>query len=209
MIYVGIPVIHKTKELEQMTQNAIASLITKEHMHVRVYDGEDGLSKKWNTFLGEAVELDCDYAWIINNDTLARSDTLDNMHRFIEQDEEGYIAFSVDQRKDMSSFRMWRNIDEPIHRATEEWFNWSYWVCRPSEFVYKAGLFDENIGMGAYQDVDKALEIRSKGMRMCRYLGSCIYHISDATRKAGVIKNLAELNERNKLYVENKWNVKL
>lgn len=217
-LLVGIPVYISNKLHLDFTRKTINSLESQYEMEVliinnycdaefrdeldelgEVYDAEENnLSAAWNTIINYGIDNGYDYFFIINNDLIFRSDSIDNLVAFAEEHPE-FLMWTSNEHSNLRTL----NSVEPENDYD---FHPHFSAFMVSERLVKEletqeegtkepfpGLFDENFKPAYMEDNDMHNRILRVGSKAAKTASSLFYHYGSRT-----IKVDEKLNRRNK-----------
>ena len=205
-----LPVYLKNEELLQLTQGAIATLTgrliiidngsnlgenyLREKALVYIRNGENmGYPKAVNQGFKEVIS---DLVAICNNDIRVMQNW-ENVAKDI---------FSEDPKIGSVHFRM-IDYDEPMQQGYNTWIVGKERWCTSSFFVIRKEAiqkYDENFGLGGYDDYDYWKRFRDKGWKTAYTTKSCYQHKHSSTQLALDQTERQERDKRNREYFKGK-----
>jgi len=157
-----------------------------------------------------------EYICILNNDTVLTKDWLDHLVYHLENglDAVGPMTNNISgiQKTNIDIYDTEETLNEAAIKFYEKnkgkytlcWRLVGFCLAFKKEVIDKIGLFDQNFGLGDYEDEDFCLRAIEAGFRLGISNDCYIHHFGSATHKSLKI-NYEELLKINKKYFDSKW----
>ncbi len=191
--------IDKTKEEAEKRQG-------ENFVYIR-NDKNIGVASSWNLGIKKGIEKDCEYFFIINNDLLFQSNTIDTIvkrfHNNTKEENIGIITAhniqgELDSPQDIFDYDYRKKIDIP----ESEHPDFSAFMLT-KKCYNEVGQFDENFYPAYFEDNDYHYRLYLKGIKAINYPMAVYYHFGSRSKK--FINNFNTLFEKNREYYKKKW----
>ena len=152
-----------------------------------------GVSKAWNKGLSIAIDLGLDKAIVSNDDVTFRRGTIQKLVDGLNHYD---LVTDVNDRDGFNHDR-----EEYIYSP-----DYACFAVRPTQFVDRAGWFDESFSPAYFEDNDMAYRAKLAGMSQRCRLDAPMLHAGSITQNwEGVPHVTSEMFEKNKAYYVAKW----
>ena len=163
----------------------------------------NGVSGAWNMGARKAIEKNCDYILIINDDIVLSPTTIEHMCSLIDLDYIGVIT-ATDYRDSMTpeQVKICEKPDHPVDIMPAPDF--ACFMITPETYDY-IGEFDNNIYPAYFEDNDYCYRTILAGLRCARSQNAVFYHYGSRTQNSGEPVVPSEQFEANRDYYTRKW----
>lgn len=153
-----------------------------------------GVSVGWNIGIKKAIEEDCAYALVCNDDIELGPKTI---HKLIDGILDGYDLVTPVNTKNQAA------ADLPEYQENPDF---ACFMIRPAQFVEKFGNFDIQFSPAYFEDNDMAYRIKlAGGKAVCRTDAGMLHHGSVTQNWGGGQVVTGSMFERNQGYYVSKW----
>lgn len=164
-----------------------------------------GVPRSWNLGIQECFKQNLDVCLIINNDLYFAPYTVDNLVDWIGVQGSGKFEFvsAFNIGNDISQLREYRPVHDVIMIP-----NFTCFVIT-GRTLKRVGLFDENFGIGYFEDNDYEVRLALEGIVAVSCLDAPVVHFGSRTIKEGGIDASDQQRQyvRNRQYFINKWKI--
>lgn len=204
-----IPILSQFKLALEAVESIVSDNHTIEFYPINNWKHKYSVAKSWNVGMERAIDRDCDYVIISNDDVVAHKYAVDAAVDVMEAYPDlGLLTFR-DYRDRLSGPELL--VDFDITKGMEfdmsEVADFSCFMIRP-ECYMKIGLFDETFTPAYFEDNDYYYRIKLSDIwDVCSYGGCAIYHYGSTTQNNTGIEPVCTSPqfEANREYYKRKW----
>lgn len=196
-IHIFLPTLINRKEQEDATRRCLSSITSDEHiLNVQVDNRDErwSLTQKWNQFLDYWRDRAYEYLLIIANDTIAKSESIDYLVKFMKDNPNIGIGESKLNR-DLNSFSSSEINYSKNYRLTLE--DTSNFIIRKG-VIETVGRFNEKRFAFAYNERDYTYRCKLANILVVQTEMNLFYH----PRSPLTLENRGDFNEDVRKYTE-------
>lgn len=164
------------------------------------------LSQAWNEGIQRAIDQNCDYILVSNDDVIYSPWTIDRLVEAFEASTDDIVMVTGCNNRglcpDPIMMKSWPKVENP---TTQEHPDFSCFMVRPN-FPLKVGPFDQNLYPAYYEDNEMHIRINVLGYKAICTTAAPYYHYGSQTQIA--IDDISEkhrLFNLNNQYLMEKW----
>ena len=194
-----------------MTQHEASLLVAEGKIGCYIRNPKnEGVSHSWNQGTRKALEDNCDYILIINNDVVLRKDTIDNLVERLEKNEPSVVMVTaINVRNDCQQDpKNLPNLAVEVYQKNNETENPDFSCFMINKDCYKAvGQFDEGFNPAYFEDNDYHHRIILAGLKALNCPSALYYHHGSRTRTENIVGSVVTdwQFRKNERYYILKW----
>jgi len=165
-----------------LVRNFVDSLVEEDFIRICqeykakvLINPENNVSMAWNCGIANCIENGCEYILVPNLDVVLKSNCLDRLIEFAEQNKE-YLVITASIWNDERTLESEDNEDEGVADSP----HFSCFMVRKS-FLDETGGFDENFKPAYAEDNDLHYRMKLLGLKACSIGKARFYHYGSRT----------------------------